>query len=428
MLSAVAAQFHLFAVLRHRDFRLYWAGLLSQVVGQQMLWFTIGWLSFHLTESPAFVGSVTLFLGLPQLLVALFGGVFADRLDQRRVIAGSQAFAAVVVAGLAALTILGLVEPWHLLLAAFLTGVAQSFDQPSRQVLYPRLLPDRSLLSQAVPLNAMTWQFARPIAPAIGGAVVAYAGAGPNQGAGPAFALSAATFLVMSALILRVSVAPGKVVGRASVLRNLAEGLGYVRRQPLFRIVIGMTYVSSLSGLGYIFVLPVFAGEVLETGPSGLSLLWASGGVGSFIAVLTTPAVLRRVPTGKAMALQGMLFGASLTAFAFTSNLWAGAALQVLIGGGSLAFMMAVEVTMQTLVPDELRGRVMSLWGLSWILPTIGAAGLNFIAGIIGAPLALALGGALVFLNAGAAWTLSARLRCLNVATQEGREAAMVAA
>ena len=425
MFSAAVRQFHLFAVLRHRDFRLYWAGLLAQVVGQQIMWFTVGWLSFQLTESPAFVGSVTLFIGLPQLLVVLFGGVFAERLDQRRVIAGAQAFAAVVVAGLAALTILDWVDPWHLLLAAFLTGVAQSFDQPSRQALYPRLLPDRSLLAQAVPLNAMTWQFARPIAPAIGGAVVAFAGSGENQGAGPAFALSAASFLVMSVLILRVAVSPGAPSGRASVLRNMAEGIGYVRRQPLFRIVIGMTYVSSLSGLGYIFVLPVFAGEVLKTGPSGLSLLWASGGVGAFIAVLTTPAVLRRFPTGKVMVLQGMLFGAALTAFSFTRDLWAGAALQVLIGAGSLAYMMAVEVTLQTLVPDGLRGRVMSLWGISWILPTIGAAGLNYLAGFIGAPAALALGGAVVFFNASLMWLLSARLRRLNVGARQGREEAM---
>ena len=411
VISLLARQFEMFLVLRHRDFRIFWIGLQAQVIGQQMMMFTMGWLAFELTKSPLMVGSVVLFLGVPPLTVGLFGGVFADRVDQRLVIRTAQSAAAVSMGVLAALTITQQIETWHLMAAAFLMGSLNSFDQPSRQSFYPQLLPDRALLAQAVPLNAMTWQFARPVAPVIGGFIIASIGTGSTQGAGQAFAVSAAGMLVMAVLIGRVPAVPRPQGPRASVLRNLADGLSFVRSHSLFRVIIPMTYVTSLAGLGFMFVLPVFAGEVLNVDSRGLAALWAAGGIGAFLAVLTTPMILQRFPPGRVMIFQGLLFGAALLGFTFTRTLLAGALLQVVVGMGSLAYMMAVEVTMQTLVPDAFRGRVMSLYGLAWTMPALGAAVLNLIANFIGSPGALALGAGIVIANVTLVGLLSTNVR-----------------
>ncbi len=420
MIDAVARQFSLFSVLRYRDFRVYWIGLQSQVTGQQMMQFTLGWLAFELTRSPLTVGTVTLFLGIPPITIGLFGGVLADRLDQRKVIATAQATATVVMGVIAALTIAQRIEVWHLMVAAFVLGSVFSFDQPSRQTLYPRLLPDRALLAQAVSLNAMTWQLSRPVAPVLGGFIIAYAGSGLTQGAGLAFATSGAGFLAMALLIMRLRPNAHETPPTGNIVRNLGEGLRYVREHALFRVVIGMTYVNSLAGLGFIFLLPVFAGEVLDVDARGLSALWAGGGVGSFLAVLTTPVILRRFPIGRVMLTQGLIFGASLLALSFTRSIVTGVILQVVVGFGSLAYMMAVEVTVQTSVPDNLRGRVMSLYGLSWTFPALGSAGLNFIAGAIGAPGALALGGSVVLVNVALVGLFSGGVRNLVLAGQSG--------
>ena len=418
VIEVVARQFSLFSVLRHREFRVYWIGLQSQVIGQQMMQFTLGWLAFELTRSPLTVGYVTLFLGIPPITIGLLGGVLADRMDQRKVIATAQATATAVMMVIATLTIIQRIEVWHLMLAAFVLGSVFSFDQPSRQSLYPRLLPNRALLAQAVPLNAMTWQISRPLAPVLGGFIIAYAGSGLTQGAGPAFATAGASFLTMGVLILRLRPSPNETPPTGSFVRNLVEGMRYVQGHTLFRVVLGMTYVNSLAGLGFIFLLPVFAGEVLDVDARGLSALWAGGGAGSFLAVLTTPAILRRYPAGRVMLAQGLLFGASLLVFSFTRSLVAGVAIQVVVGFGSLAYMMAVEVTIQTSVPDSLRGRVMSLYGLAWTFPALGSAGLNFIAEAIGSPGALALGGATVLANVALVGLFSRGIRDLPLTSR----------
>lgn len=428
MISAVARQFQLFSVLRHRDFRIFWIGLQAQVIGQQMMQFTMGWLAFELTKSPLMVGSVVLFLGVPPLTVGLFGGVFADRVDQRKVIRTAQSIATVGMGILATLTITQNIETWHLMVAAFTLGSLNAFDQPSRQSYYPQLLPDRALLAQAVPLNAMAWQFARPVAPVIGGFIIATVGTGITQGAGQAFALGGAGMLAMAVLIGRVPAVSRPQGHRASVLRNLVDGLSYVRHHSVFRVLLPMTYVNSFAGLGFMFVLPVFAGEVLEVDARGLAALWAAGGIGAFVAVLTTPLTLERFGPGRVMIFQGLLFGVALLGFSFTRTLAAGAVLQVVVGMGSLAYMMAVEVSMQTLVPDEFRGRVMSLYGLAWTMPALGAAVLNIIANFIGAPGALALGAGIVLVNVSLVALFSATVRNFTLRPAETPDATAVEA
>ena len=427
MLSTVTQQFRLFSVLRHRDFRLYWVGLLFQVGGHQMMLVTFGWLAFELTGSPLFVGSVALFAGLPPLTVGLFGGVFADRLDQRRIIGIAQGLGATGAAVLAVLTITDQVQIWYLVLMSLLLGTVQAFEQPSRQALYPRLLPQRSLLALAVPLNAMTWQSMRIGSPSIAGFIIATAGSGRTQGAGPSFAVSAATFLFVALMIQRVRPVHGGTASTSNILRSLLDGARYVRGHSLFRTVLGMTYVNSLFGMGYIFVLPVFAAGVLGADSRGLGLLWSAGGIGSFVGVLTTPAIVRHIATGKVMVTQGLLFGGSLVAVALARELWLAVVLLVPVGLGSLAYMMAVEVTLQSLVPDDLRGRVMSLNVISWAIPPVGAAGLTVIANFAGAPAAIALGGGVVCANVLLVFTFSSVIRHLGVVGVERSEPSLVA-
>ena len=150
-----------FAALRHRDFRLFWSGLVAQVTGQQITFVTLGWLAFHLTGSPLALGVINLLTAAPRIVIGLVGGVLADRIDARNLIAAAQASSATVLLALGALTVTDRIELWHLAVGALLLGFVQSFDEPSRASLFPRLLPDRSLLQSAVPLISVAWSSTR---------------------------------------------------------------------------------------------------------------------------------------------------------------------------------------------------------------------------------------------------------------------------
>jgi len=396
VLNTVAQQFQIFAALRFSQFRLYWIGLLAQVSGQMVMNVTMGWLAYELSGSPVFVGNVTLLLAIPPLTIGLFGGVLADRLDQRRIVATAQTIAAVGMTTLAWLTLSGNVERWHLMLFALLVGTVQSMDMPSRQALYPRLIPDRSHLPNAVALNAMTWQIVRLVGPALAGFIIADS----VRGAGTTFLVSTAGFLTMVALVSRVRVMVPQVASRGSMLTNLREGGRYVWSTPALRSLTLMTYVTAFAGMGYLYVLPVFVGpEVLDLGSGSLGLLWSAGGIGSFFGVLTTPLVLRRFRPGRVMLTEGLAFGLALLAFSFTRDVTTAFAALIVVGLTSLAFMISVEVMVQSLVSDALRGRAMSIFQMSWSLPPLGAAVLNFLAGIVGAPGAIAIGAGVVLVN-----------------------------
>ena len=381
----------MFTALRFREFRLFWGGLVTQIIGSQMFQFTLGFLAFDLSDSSVMLGLVLLAGAVPRVALVIFGGVLADRWDQRRIISYAQAVSATMMAVLATLTLFDLVKVWHLALASFFVGAVQAIDEPSRTAFFPRLLPDRSYIPSAVPLFSIAWSSTRLFAPSIAGVVVASAGADAS------FYISAVTAGVMFTVMQLLRPGESSSRSKGSMLKNLAEGVAYVRGEEIFFKIISVAFVHATFVMGYVFMLPVFAKDVLDVDAARLGVLTSAPGVGSLIGLVTFNWIHRRFADGTVMILGLTLFSASLIGFANSDWYWASWGLLAVVGMAHIYYQTSSQVVLQTLVPEELRGRVMSLYAMLWSLMLLGGTLLNFVAGVLG-PERTLTGGAVIVL------------------------------
>ena len=379
-----------FAALRYRDFRFFWIGLVAQVTGQQMTIVTLGWLSYDLTQSPLALGFINLVSAAPRIVVNLAGGVLADRFDPRTLVVAAQTTAVAVLVALAVLTLTDRAAIWNLALAALVIGLVQSFDEPARASLFPRLLPDRSLIPVAVPLTSVAWSATRIVAPSIAGFVIAAAGAGPS------FLVAAAGAAAMVGVMRLVHPNPTVTGRHGTMLGDLKAGAAYVWAHPVFRPLLLLGLAVSAFGQGYMLTFPVFQAEVYEVGPRELGLMYSSAGVGALVGLYAYSRYFKQRGAGRVLLGAAGSFGAMLVAFALTP--WFEVALILLFLSGTVGVMQITtgQVILQTLVEDSLRGRVMALYGVHWALLPIGGAMMNGIAQGTGAPIAVAGAGAVL--------------------------------
>jgi predicted MFS family arabinose efflux permease len=394
--------------LRIRDFRLFWFGLNAQIVGQQMTQFTLGWLAYEITGSPLRLGAVNIAGAIPRVVFTLFGGVLADRLDQRKLIASAQGVSAAVIVALGTLTLVGAIEFWHLMVASFFIGVSQSIDEPSRTSLYPSLLPDRSYISSAVPLISMAWSSTRVIAPAIAGFLVAAAGADTT------FFISAAGAATMVAMMRLIKPRSSDRRASGNVLKNLLEGVQYVRKNEVFSRIVGAGFVHGGFGMGYVFMLPVFAKDVFEVDARGLGILTASAGIGSFVGLFTFNWLHGRMRPSTVIVWGLTLFSVSLIVFSLSPWFWLALPMMALTGAAHIYFQTTSQVVLLSLVDDQYRGRVMSLYGMLWSFLLVGGAALNAAAEFVTPEWALTSGCVVVLLYT---WLVVARSRALQGVT-----------
>ena len=376
-----------------------------------MMRFTLGWLAFHITGSPLSLGYVALFQAIPTIALTMVGGVLADQRDKRQVIIATQVVATLVAGTLAFLTITDRVELWHLIVTSFLIGATQSLEGPSRVSLYPQLLPDRSQLPNAVTVVSGVWQFSNVGAPTIGGFVIAYAGAGNS------LVLSALAFVVMAVTIRLVRVARVQQPASTNPLETLLEGARYCWRENLVRVLIGLGFFSGLFAFSFPLLLPIFAEDILHVDARGLGILAAAAGVGSVAGTFGTPMLAHRFHVGNLIVVELVLMSGFLVAFAFSSWYLVSVALMVPIGFMGYSNVTLIAILIQTVVPDELRGRVMGVQSLRWTLMPLGAAVLAIASNFIGAPLALAVGAILVGVIAAMVGIASTHLRRLQMLT-----------
>ncbi|MDE2836596.1 MAG: MFS transporter [Chloroflexota bacterium] len=379
-----------FAALRYRDFRLFWMGLVAQITGQQMTIVTLGWLAFDLTESPLALGFINLVAAAPRILVGLAGGVFADRFDPRTLVTAAQATSVIMLVTLAALTLTDRAAVWNLAAAAFVIGLVQSFDEPARMSLFPRLLPDRSLIPIAVPLTSVAWSSTRIIAPSIAGFVIAAAGAGPS------FLVAAAGAAAMAAVMRMVHAHQATSGRHGTMLGDLKAGAAYVWGHPVFRPLLLLAFAASAFGQGYMLTLPVFQAQVHEVGPRELGYMYSSAGAGALAGLYAYSRYFRKRSPGHVVLGGAGAFGTMLVVFAITP--WFEAALVLLFIAASVGVLQITtgQVILQTLVDDSLRGRVMALYGIQWGVLPVGGALMNGVAQGTGAPIAVAGAGALL--------------------------------
>lgn len=379
---------------RYPAYRAYWFGMLCSVGGFQMFRVAQGWLVYELTGSPLYLGYALAANAVPGIFFNLFGGVFADQLDKRILIMTTQGFTGLLVAILGVLTLLDLVAVWHILVIAFLSGGVEAFDTPARQALYPHLINRRAMPS-AVALNSSIWQGTRIVAPAIAGFIIDLVNTGAS------FLVAAVGFAVMTGVMasLRIPAIPRGAAGNPA--RAMLEGVTFIGRNGVFSFLIGMTFFNSFFGMAYVMLMPVFAVDVLEVGARGQGFLLGVGGAGSLVTTLWLGAHSGGAAGRRGWLIIGgaALFGLSLVAFGVTAHFLRSyplaLALMALLGCSNSVYMISVQSSLQLLVPDQMRGRVMGFYGMTWSIMPLGGLVAGALASVafIGATFAVALGG-----------------------------------
>jgi MFS family permease len=386
-----------FRSLGSRNFRLFFAGQGISLVGTWMQQVAMGWLIWRLTASPLALGAVGFATQLPTLVLSPLGGVLADRHPRHRIVLVAQLGGMLQAAVLAALVLTGAVQVWHLLALALALGVVTGFDVPARQALFVELV-GKGALANAIALNATLFNAARLVGPAIAGFLVA------AVGEGPVFALNAVTYVAVIASLLALRLpARRREPAQGDVLANLRAGLRYALGFAPIRAALAVLAFVSLVGMPYSVLMPVFAGEVLGGGARALGLLMASAGTGALAGALYLASRTSVVGLGRVIVLAAAAFGAGLLAFSLSRSLPLSCALLLVVGFGVMVFTASINTVLQTVVEEDKRGRVISLYVMAFMgMGTFGTLAAGALASRVGAPATVAAGGAAVLLAA--AW------------------------
>lgn len=397
--------------LRYPAYRSYWMGMLASVTGFQVTYFAQIWLVHKLTDSPLYLGYLGVASAIPAILLNLFGGVFADRVDKQRLIVVTKIIGAGLIGLLATLTLLDVVRIEHVLIIAFLAGAVEAFDQPARQSLYPHLI-ERKVIMNAVALNASIWQGTRVIAPALGGLIIAV------FDTATAFYLGTAGYLAMAFVVWRLDVPSIPRRARSGTAHDMLEGLKFIKNTSPFAFLISMTFFNSFFGMSYVMLMPIFAEDILNVGVEGQGTLLSIGGIG---AVATTLWMSWRssISHKRAMLIGGATAtGICVAAFGITSE-YIGSyglamAIMFITGVFNSMYLISIMSSLQLMVSDEMRGRVMGIHGMTWSIMPLGGMQAGALATIIEAPFAVAVGGIAVTAFAMGPAMLSSRIRNLE--------------
>ncbi len=375
---------HTFAAFQHRNYRLWFAGQLISLVGTWMQTTAQGYLVFQLTHSPIYLGYVGFAAGVPSWLFMLYGGVVADRIPRRNLLLLTQSAMMLLALVLAGLTFANLVQPWPIVLLALALGVANAFDAPARQSFVFEMV-GRDDLANAIALNSSMFNLATVVGPAVSGLV--YALVGPAW----CFTINGLSFLgvIVALLLMRLKpfVAPNR---STAALQDLSEGLRYIWASPAIRTLIGTAAVISLFGLAYMTLIPAWAVTVLGGDETTNGWLLSARGLGALSGALMIASLGRINFKGRLLTLGMVVFPGMLLLFALSR--WLPLTLLALVGVGwgfMVLFNMA-NTLIQTLVSDELRGRVVSVYTLSFFgLMPLGALLAGSAAEAIGEPLTI---------------------------------------
>ncbi len=400
-----------FRALRYRNYRLIWIGFFLSNIGTWMQTVAQGWLVRELTASTALIGFVSFASSFPQIAFSLFGGVYADLFNRRKLLIVTQGVLMFNAAALGALVLLRDRNLWGglslgaVIAITFVSGASSTLAAPAFQALMLDLVR-REDLPSAVALNSAQFNLSRIIGPTIGGLLFGAIGI-----AGCYF-LNSASFLAVIAALWLLRLPPWRAPdGRNArqMWRQMVAGVRYVRRRPRVQALLGVAAVVSVCGAPFLIFLPVFARDVLDREAGGLARLWAAMGVGALLSALAMAYSLSHSRRrGRLLLVANVFFGLAVAAFALSRDFALSCLFIALAGAGMVSITTTVNTLLQTLVQDEMRGRVMSMYALAFLgLPPVGSLLIGSLADLIGwrwghhgAQWAMAAGGAVIVLFA----------------------------
>lgn len=383
-----------FRALRHRNFQLFFAGQFISLTGTWMQSVAQSWLVYQMTGSVVLLGTVGFAGQIPVLLLAPFGGTAADRFDRRRILLVTQSWAMLLAGTLALLTLTGTIQIWMLLAIAVGFGIGNAFDIPARQAFVSDMVGREDLIN-AIALNSSMFNGARIVGPAIAGILVA------AVGEGWCFFGNAVSYIAVLTSLLAMKLAPTVKRELKSPFAEIKEGFTYVATTPPIRALLLLLGLVSLAGMPYAVLMPVFADDYLGGDSGTLGFLMGCSGLGALAAALTLASRKHVFGLGKWVAGACAGLGAFLVLFSFSRSVPLSALILVPVGFSMMTQMSSSNTLVQAMVPDELRGRVMSVYSMMFMgLAPIGSLLAGTAAGYIGPAETVAIGGSICIIGA----------------------------
>ena len=379
------------AAFHYRDFRILWFGAFTSTVGNWMQQVAQAWLVFELTNSSFYLGLDYFFGQLPILLLTLIGGVVADRYDRRRVLLGSQLVQMATALTLAALVYVGNVHVAAILLLSFAAGLGQAFGGPAYQALIPSLVQKKDL-PNAIALNSIQFNLARVFGPLLAGATLA------AWGSAACFGLNGLSFLVVIVALQSMTIRHTKPTDQKTLVDELKSGVRYARGESAIVALTALGGLTAFLGLPLLTFLPVFAKDIFHGDINRFSHMMSFSGAGAVCGALIVAWLGRFKHMGRTLLITLAAFGILVTAFAVTRVVWVSDILLFLTGGTLLMTFSMTASLVQLIVPDHLRGRVMSIYMVAFRggMP-LGSLAAGYAASLTSAPLVLEVNGVLIF-------------------------------
>jgi MFS family permease len=387
----------LLRALKHRNYRLFFAGQTLSLVGTWITRIATGWLIYRLTGSALLLGVVGFCGQIPTLFLAPVAGVFVDRWDRHRVLVITQTLAMLQSLALAVLALAGIITVAEVLVLQVFQGVINAFDTPARQAFVVTMIEDRADLPNAIALNSLMVNASRIIGPSVGGVLIA------TVGEGWCFLVDAISYLAVIASLLAMRV-PERSVPRSEtrVWEELRIGFRYVTDFAPIRTVLLLLALVSTMGMPYTVLMPAVTAKLLHGGAHILGLLMTASGVGALCGAVYLASRATVVGLGRAIAIATTVFGAGLVAFSFSRSLWLSLLILPVIGAGFMISLAATNTIVQTITEEHLRGRVMAFYTMAFLgTAPLGSLLAGVLADRLGEPTTIMLGGIACILGAG---------------------------
>jgi len=385
---------HTLRALRSRNYRLFFFGQGVSLTGTWMQRIAVSWLVYRLTDSPFLLG-LTGFAGqIPTFLFAPIAGVIADRYDRKTIVIISQILSLFQALALAILVLAHLIQVWMVIALSVVLGIINSFEMTSRQSLVVDMLEKREDLGNAIALNSSIFNGSRLIGPTVAGILIA------AVGEGICFLLNALSFIAVIIALFAMRIPPRVITYKnPSMLRGLKEGFSYAFGFPPIRSILSMLSLTNLTGMQYVVLMPIFARDILHGGPNTLGYLMGATGVGALCGAIFLASRKTVLGLGRWIGVAAGILGIGLILFS-TSKLFILSALLLLpIGFGMMVHMASSNTVLQTIVDDDKRGRLMSIYAMSIMgMSPLGSLIAGSAASKIGAPTTLIIAGAVCLL------------------------------
>jgi len=381
--------------LRHRNYRLFFGGQGISLVGTWMQQIALGWLVYRLTDSAFLLGLVSFAGQIPTFILASFAGVLADRYNRHKIIIITQTLAMIQAVILAVLTLTHTIQIWHIIFLSVFVGIVNAFDMPTRQSFVIDLVDDKSDLPNAIALNSSMFNTARLVGPTIAGILISL------LGEGLCFLLNAVSYIAVIIALLMMHIVPRvETIKKEKVLKGLKEGLKYAYNFKPIRVLLLFLGLVSLTGTPYTVLMPIFARDILKGNANTLGFLFGAVGIGALTGAIYLASRKTVLGLGRWIAISSAIFAVGLILFSFSKSLIFSLVLMLFTGFGMMVQMASTNTLLQTLVDDDKRGRVMSLYVMAFMgTAPLGSLAAGTLASTFGAPFTILSGGIICLLG-----------------------------